>query len=541
MLPSSWNFVGVPTSFTFSAVRFLQIFRLWVPYLQFEFKRRSFAASPSSSCPSYLQDFFVEFGWIWQKDHNLLSFRRSLWNPKSRHFARLAALVDFVKDIASKWCEAHEKSPNYGNLLDFETFNLYHATFWVIEPATLDYWKEGCSGSCSGCGCGSCGSCASCNGCSPCGSCGRCGGCSYVELVAISTDDQRPKWFVSHAWLEPIVRFMRCLKQHALVRQLSPQSAYWVCASKKTRDDRPQREVLVRFGGVLLLVGWQGIECRSFGPASWTRLAGSPLCWEGEPYSYLKSNLNTQPPPFLTMPAAWNPFQNRTKGAYANNQHDINAEIQTNPRKTSFYRAIKLCAGVLLILDSDATPFTRSLGCNAILSERMWRKPLQVSITSYAQDLICNKISTRFPSQFFTGSWPFPTFEFHFDREKLMPAHFAAFKTSPVRHSLFVPNRWFCSVMFFYVSRFLNMFFLRFHLQPFFSRKNWRIWCCFEESIAVEERGSAGWKLGGSVGHFFWEICPSLNSQSFCRKYAKDGRIFVNFIYIIWFPCLWLA
>ena len=242
--------------FHFFSRQVLANFRLWVPHLQFEFKRRSFAASSSSSCPSYLQDFFVEFGWIWQKDHNLLSFRRSMWNPKSRHFARLAALVDFVKDIASKWCEAHEKSPNYGNLLDFETFNLYHATFWVIEPATLDYWKEGCSGSCSGCGCGSCGSCASCNGCSPCGSCGRCGGCSYVELVAISTDDQRPKWFVSHAWLEPIVRFMRCLKQHALVRQLSPQSAYWVCASKKTRDDRPQREVLVRFGGVLLLVGW---------------------------------------------------------------------------------------------------------------------------------------------------------------------------------------------------------------------------------------------------------------------------------------------
>ena len=80
----------------------------------------------------------------------------------------------------------------------------------------------------------------------------------------------------------------------------------------------------------------------------------------------VKSSQNTQPPPLLTMPAARNPFQNRTKGAYANNQHDLQAEIQQNPRKTSFYRAIKLCAGVLLILDSDATPFTRSLGCNAV-------------------------------------------------------------------------------------------------------------------------------------------------------------------------------
>ena len=213
-----------PRLFTFSAVRFLQIFRLWVLHLQFEFQRRSFAASPSSSCSSYLQDCLVEFGTRITKR----SFRLSLWNPKSWHFARLAALVDFVKDIASKWCEAHEESPNYGNFLDFETFNLYHATFWVIKPATLDHGREGCS---------------------------------YVELVAISMDDQRPKWFVSHAWLEPIVRFMRCLKQHALVRQLSPQCAYWVCASKKNQGWKGHKEkfwcVLVvyfcffRFGKVL--------------------------------------------------------------------------------------------------------------------------------------------------------------------------------------------------------------------------------------------------------------------------------------------------
>ena len=125
------------------------------------------------------------------------SFRGKPTLAKSRHL-RLAALVDFVKDRVSHWCEAHEESPNYGNFLDFDTFNLYQANFWVIEPATGDHGRKGCS---------------------------------YVELVAISMDDQRPKWFVSHAWLEPIVRFMLCLKRHALLRQLSLQSAYWVCAS----------------------------------------------------------------------------------------------------------------------------------------------------------------------------------------------------------------------------------------------------------------------------------------------------------------------
>ena len=81
--------------------------------------------------------------------------------------------------------------------------------------------------------------------------------------------------FVSHAWLEPVCKFVACLKCHASLRQLPDQTAYWVCA-------------------------------------------------------------------------------------YANNQHQLENEICNNPRKTSFYRAIKLCAGVLLVLDQNATPFTRT-------------------------------------------------------------------------------------------------------------------------------------------------------------------------------------
>ena len=81
--------------------------------------------------------------------------------------------------------------------------------------------------------------------------------------------------FVSHAWLEPVCKFVACLKCHTSLRQLPDQTAYWVCA-------------------------------------------------------------------------------------YANNQHQLENEICNNPRKTSFYRAIKLCAGVLLVLDQNATPFTRT-------------------------------------------------------------------------------------------------------------------------------------------------------------------------------------
>ena len=52
--------------------------------------------------------------------------------------------------------------------------------------------------------------------------------CSYVELVA--KKPQKPAWFVSHWWGEPVRDFVRCLNEHARVRALSSHTAYWVCA-----------------------------------------------------------------------------------------------------------------------------------------------------------------------------------------------------------------------------------------------------------------------------------------------------------------------
>ena len=49
--------------------------------------------------------------------------------------------------------------------------------------------------------------------------------------------------------------------------------------------------------------------------------------------------------------------------AYANNQHELGTDIDKDPRKTSFYRAMSHCIGVLLILDANATPFTRAWCC----------------------------------------------------------------------------------------------------------------------------------------------------------------------------------
>ena len=49
--------------------------------------------------------------------------------------------------------------------------------------------------------------------------------------------------------------------------------------------------------------------------------------------------------------------------AYANNQWVLEDAISDNPRKTSFYKAMQLSHGVLLVLDSNATPFSRIWCC----------------------------------------------------------------------------------------------------------------------------------------------------------------------------------
>eukprot|EP00435_Cladocopium_sp_Y103_P057811 s982_g20.t1 len=86
---------------------------------------------------------------------------------------------------------AYSGSPNFEQLLEPQTFNLYHASHWIITPATLRYT------------------------------------CSFVELVAKDAETQFPCWFVSHAWQEAVCRFVACLRQHAELRN-AVQSAYWV-------------------------------------------------------------------------------------------------------------------------------------------------------------------------------------------------------------------------------------------------------------------------------------------------------------------------
>ena len=130
----------------------------------------------------------------------------------------------------------------WGAAICLQDLNLYHLADWVICPATTE------------------------------------DKCSYVELITSDAEVQRPQWFVSHAWQEPVQDFVMCLRGHSSVRQLQEKVAYWVCA-------------------------------------------------------------------------------------YANNQHELGNDLRFNPRDSSFFRAMQLCGGVLLVLDTHATPFARVWCC----------------------------------------------------------------------------------------------------------------------------------------------------------------------------------
>eukprot|EP00928_Gymnodinium_smaydae_P012191 TRINITY_DN14433_c0_g1_i1.p1 TRINITY_DN14433_c0_g1~~TRINITY_DN14433_c0_g1_i1.p1 ORF type:complete len:1047 (+),score=112.79 TRINITY_DN14433_c0_g1_i1:71-3142(+) len=49
--------------------------------------------------------------------------------------------------------------------------------------------------------------------------------------------------------------------------------------------------------------------------------------------------------------------------SYANNQHELGSDVSSNPLNSSFYRAMQICVGVLLILDKKCTPFQRIWCC----------------------------------------------------------------------------------------------------------------------------------------------------------------------------------
>ena len=81
---------------------------------------------------------------------------------------QLRLLVRFISKMADRWFETY--GANAGSRLTFGTFNLYHANHWIIKPATQGYHEQN--------------------------------GCSLVEVMALDPHVQKPRWFVSHAWID---------------------------------------------------------------------------------------------------------------------------------------------------------------------------------------------------------------------------------------------------------------------------------------------------------------------------------------------------
>ena len=194
-------------------------------------------------------------------------------------------------------------------------FNLYHACSWVIQPSTRGF-NDG-------------------------------NGCSFVELLASEATKQKPSWFVSHAWKEPVWSFVNVLQRHKTVRQLN--TYYWVCA-------------------------------------------------------------------------------------YANNQHCVGDEIPENPRKSSFYLALKSCDGIILVLDTNASAFGRIWCCFeesiAIEEQQMSDQTpllLDVGATAFGQThLITDGLAGQEIDMVPVLAWHSKT-----QRE-------ASFPTEILRHGLFV-------------------------------------------------------------------------------------------------------
>lgn len=157
---------------------------------------------------------------------------------------QLSRLLDFVRFCCFTWYEPYDGHPDYGQPLPLERFNQFHMLFWVLKPATASPWE-----------------------------------CSYVELVASKAASQRPVWYVTYVWQQPLYEIMACLRRHASLRELPDSTAYWV-------------------------------------------------------------------------------------DALANNHHRLEPETcEANPRKLPCYRAMKLCAGLLLVCDRDVVVMRRIWVC----------------------------------------------------------------------------------------------------------------------------------------------------------------------------------
>ncbi len=172
--------------------------------------------------------------------------------------SQLDRVVEFGRTHCEGWHDTRSKAR-----VNFDCLNLHQFNDWCIMPAT------------------------------------NARNCAFVELM--TGTEQKPEWFCSHWWGEPIKDFLACVRTHVLVRQLPNTAPFWVCA-------------------------------------------------------------------------------------HANRQHSLSQELTADPSETSFFKAMRLARGVLLILDRNATPFTRIWCCYeeyvALMCSDGRKKPMLLDIAT---------------------------------------------------------------------------------------------------------------------------------------------------------------
>lgn len=108
---------------------------------------------------------------------------------------QLQRLLDFMQSRCDEDGSIRDfYDPRDGSPLSLRSINLYSVTALIIRPMTKSQT------------------------------------CSFVEAVAEVAEHQRPSWFISHWWGEPVAHFVRCVLHHRSIRQLPEATAYWVCA-----------------------------------------------------------------------------------------------------------------------------------------------------------------------------------------------------------------------------------------------------------------------------------------------------------------------
>ena len=228
---------------------------------------------------------------------------------------QIQALLDFMYNIiglmSSEGLWTGTFGDEHGRPLSFETFNLYHADEWIIRPATAAGAHHPA--------------------------------CSYVELLGIGGTSGSSKG-------------------------VGPQDALSNVGSTY-QGESGDISVFFKMATHLLLLSsllQRVAACCTLRLVAENAEAQLPLWFVShawlEPIKLFLACLRchavirdlqvngAKPPAYWVC-------------AYANNQHILGEAISDNPRKTSFFKAMQLCQGVLLVLDMLCTPFTRIWCC----------------------------------------------------------------------------------------------------------------------------------------------------------------------------------